>query len=299
MASYKILDGAMGSELIHRGLELPEHIWSADANLSHPELVLEIHREYVEAGADYITANTFRTTRRAYENIGVMRQERGDGEQDAERRAKESMKIAVENAKEAAGDSVKGLGSIAPLEDCYSPELFPGKETAITEFHQLGEWFAAAGVDILILETMNSIAETEAGLIALQSFKFPLWVSFVLKDDTHLLSGDKLVDALILIQNYPVEMALLNCNPLQRTENALIHLAENWAGKWGVYPNLGIGEPSPGGRITEYESMGNFIAVMENAIEMGASVVGACCGSSPEHIKNLRSLDPGLVKGSK
>ena len=79
MASCKILDGAMGSELIHRGLELPEHIWSADANLSHPELVLEIHREYVEAGADYITANTFRTTPRAYENIGVRRQEIGDG----------------------------------------------------------------------------------------------------------------------------------------------------------------------------------------------------------------------------
>ena len=295
MAFCKILDGAMGSELIRRGLELPEHIWSAGANLTNPELVLEIHKEYVDAGADYITSNTFRTTPRAYSKEG-RRKEKGDGKQDAEKRAKESMKIAVEIAKEAAGDSVKVLGSIAPLEDCYFPELFPGKETAITEFHQLGEWFAAAGVDILILETMNSIAETEAGLIALQSFELPLWVSFVLKDDTHLLSGDKLVDALILIQNYPVEMPLLNCNPLHRTENALIHLAENWVGKWGLYPNLGIGEPSPGGRITEYESMGNFLAVMENAIEMGASVVGACCGSSPEHIKNLRSLDPETIE---
>ena len=138
MASSKIMDGAMGSELIRQGLELPERIWSADVNLSHPELVLEIHREYVEAGADYITANTFRTTPRAYENIGVRRQERRGGKQDAEKRAKESMKIAVENAKEAAGDSVKVLGSIAPLEDCYSPEMFPGKDTAITEFRQLG-----------------------------------------------------------------------------------------------------------------------------------------------------------------
>ena len=295
MASCKILDGAMGSELIRRGLELPEHIWSAAANLSHPELILEIHREYVEVGADYITANSFRTTPRAYSK-GSRRKEEGDGKRDVEKRAKESMKIAVENAKKAAGNKAQILGSIAPLEDCYSPEMFPGKDIAITEFRQLGEWFADTGLDVLLLETMNSIAETEVGLIALQSFELPLWVSFVLKDDTHLLSGDKLVDALILIQNYPVEMALLNCNPLQRTENALIHLAENLAGKWGVYPNMGIGEPSPDGRITEYESTGNFIAVMENAIEMGAFVVGACCGSSPEHIKNLRSLDPETIE---
>jgi len=294
MALCKILDGAMGSELIRRGLKLPKHIWSAAANLTNPELVLEIHKESVDAGADYITANTFRTTPRAYLKTGTSTG--SSSKIEAVTVARESLNNAVEIAKEAAGNKAQVLGSIAPLEDCYSPELFPGKDTAITEFHQLGEWLAAAGVDILILETMNSIAETEAGLIALQSFELPLWVSFVLKDDTHLLSGDKLVDALILIQNYPVEMALLNCNPLQRTANALIHLAENSTGKWGVYPNMGIGEPSPGGRITEYESTGNFIAVMENAIEMGAFVVGACCGSSPEHIKKLRSLYPETLK---
>ena len=71
MSTFKILDGAMGSELIRWGMELPEHIWSAAANLTSPELVLDIHREYVDAGADYITANTFRTTSRAYEKTGI------------------------------------------------------------------------------------------------------------------------------------------------------------------------------------------------------------------------------------
>ena len=131
MASCKILDGAMGSELIRRGLELPEHIWSAAANLTNPKLVLEIHKEYVDAGADYITSNTFRTTPRAYSKEGK-RKEKGDGKRDAEKRAKESMKIAVENAKQAAGNKAQILGSIAPLEDCYSPEMFPGKDVAVT-----------------------------------------------------------------------------------------------------------------------------------------------------------------------
>ena len=303
MSTFKILDGAMGSELIRRGLKLPEHIWSAAANLTNQELVLEIHREFVDAGANYITANTFRTTPRTFgkldglvtEPVEVNKKEAGISaslitSKDAVTLARESLNKAVELAKVAAGDSVKVLGSIAPLEDCYSPKLFPGKDVAISEFRQLGELLSVAGVDILLLETMNSLAETEAGLIALQSFKCPLWVSFVLEDDTHLLSGDLLLDTLTLLKGYPVEMILLNCNPLQRTEKAMIHLANNWSGKWGIYPNLGIGEPSPDGRISKYEPMDKFIAVIEKAIEMGASVVGACCGSSTEHIEILCSL---------
>ena len=66
MRNFKLLDGAMGSELMRRGLTLPEHIWSADANITNPDLVQQIHKEYVDAGADYITCNTFRTTPRAY-----------------------------------------------------------------------------------------------------------------------------------------------------------------------------------------------------------------------------------------
>ena len=187
------------------------------------------------------------------------------------------------------------MGSIASLEDCYSPELFPGKNTAITEFRQLGGWLSDAGVDILLLETMNSIAEAEAGLIALQSFELPIWVSFVMKDDEHLLSGDLLLDALTLLQDHSVNTVLLNCNPLQRTEKAMILLTENWTGKWGIYPNLGIGEPSPNGRITKYESMEKFTALMEKAIDLGASVVGACCGSTPEQIGELSKIKINLT----
>ena len=291
MSTFKILDGAMGSELIRRGMELPEHIWSAAANLTNPELVLKIHREYVDAGADYITANTFRTTPRAFGKLDSLVAGSVEvNKKDAVLNSRNSLFTAVELAKEAASNSVKVLGSIASLEDCYSPELFPGKNTAITEFRQLGGWLSDAGVDILLLETMNSIAEAEAGLIALQSFELPIWVSFVMKDDEHLLSGDLLLDALTLLQDHSVDTVLLNCNPLRRTEKAMILLTENWTGKWGIYPNLGIGEPSPNGRITKYESMEKFTALMEKAIDLGASVVGACCGSTPEQISELSKI---------
>ena len=281
----------MGSELIRWGMELPEHIWSAAANLTNPELVLKIHREYVDAGADYITANTFRTTPRAFGKLDSLVAGFVEvNKKEAVIKSRNSLFTAVELAKEATSNSVKVLGSIASLEDCYSPELFPGKNTAITEFRQLGGWLSDAGVDILLLETMNSIAEAEAGLIALQSFELPIWVSFVMKDDEHLLSGDLLLDALTLLQDHSVNTVLLNCNPLERTEKAMILLTKNWTGKWGIYPNLGIGEPSPNGRITKYESVEKFTALMEKAIDLGASVVGACCGSTPVQISGISEI---------
>jgi homocysteine S-methyltransferase len=286
MSPFKILDGAMGSELIKRGLVLHENTWSADANINHPDLIQQIHRDYIVAGADFITTNTFRTTPRAYAKAGLSSQ----NSEESVHKAKTSLEKAVELAKGAAISSTKIIGSIAPLEDCYLPNLFPGKNIAVSEFSQLGKWLVEVGVDILILETMNSLAEAEAGLIALQDCNHPIWVSFVLKNDNCLLSGDSLCDVLSVLNNYNIDMVLLNCNPLLRTKKAVDIIVDNWHRDWGIYPNLGKGEPEWRGNITEYESKEIFLSVIKYALNAGASVVGACCGSSPDHIKEIKKL---------
>ena len=273
----------MGSELIKRGLSLPNHIWSAEANIHHPKLVQNIHRQYVDAGADHIITNTFRTTPRAYQKTGLNKNK-------ACQMAEKSLIQAVEHAKNAADPSTKIVGSIAPLEDCYRPELFPGRDAAISEFAQLGRWMTRTDVDILILETMNSMAETEAGLCALKETDLTCWVSFVLKDENHLLSGDRLDDTFNMLNNFQIEMVLLNCSPLGHTKKAVDNIVDNWSDSWGIYPNLGIGEPSPDGCITKYEPMEKYLSVVEYALKGGASVVGGCCGSSPEHIAELKKL---------
>ena len=291
MFPFKILDGAMGSELIKRGLVLHEHTWSADANINHPDLIEQIHREYVDAGADFITTNTFRTTPRAYAKTGL-----GNlNSEESVYKAKTALEKAVELARRAAISSTKIIGSIAPLEDCYKPNLFPGKDIAVSEFSLLGNWLIDAGVDLLVFETMNSLAETEAGLIALQDCNHPFWVSFILKNDNCLLSGDSLCDALSTLNKYNIDMVLLNCNPLLRTKNAVDIIVENWHRDWGIYPNLGKGEPELLGNITDYESKDKFLSVIEYALNAGASVVGACCGSSPEHIKEINTLHYNVV----
>ena len=168
--------------------------------------------------------------------------------------------------------------------------IVPGRNIAISEFSLLGKWLTVAGVDILLLETMNSIAETEAALIGIENFKVPVWVGLVLKDVNHLLSGDTIIDALEVIKQYSVDCVMLNCNSLCLTLGAVDILVDNWPGKWGVYPNLGIGGPSPDGNISHYEKIDLFISTMERIMSKNPFILGACCGSSSNHIKELIKL---------
>ena len=168
MNPIQLLDGAMGSELIVRGELLPRHIWSANTNLTNPQLVRKIHKEYVEAGCDYITTNTFRTTKRSYLKLGL-------SEDEAIYKSTRSLYSAVTQAKRANSGKQKILGSIAPLEDCYKPELFPEEQVAYDEFKIIGSQLVDAGVDILLLETMNSIIETKICLSSLENFNIPAY----------------------------------------------------------------------------------------------------------------------------
>ena len=142
----RLMDGAMGTELMRAGLDLPLPIWSGDVNLTNPDYVRKIHEAYLTAGANILTTNTFRTTPRAYRNNGYE-------EHEARLRSHESLEIAVELARQAGGNDIIVTGSIAPLEDCYEPDLFPGIEFAQREFRELAIWLQDTGVDIILFET--------------------------------------------------------------------------------------------------------------------------------------------------
>tara|TARA_Y100000590_G_scaffold85739_1_gene95987 strand:+ start:2196 stop:3053 length:858 start_codon:yes stop_codon:yes gene_type:complete len=278
--NIELLDGAMGSELIARGVSLPNHIWSSKANVDSQDVIYNIYKDYIDAGSTYLTTNTFRSTPRSYTKIGL-------SIEDASIIAKQSLENAVSIAKKASNGKCQILGSIAPLEDCYMPELFPGRDVGLYEFNCLGKWLYSSDIDIFLIETMNSIVETKTCLDALLTFNKPKWVSFTLKDSEHLLSGDKLVDAIHLLDNYNVDAVLLNCTPLKRTSKALNIISENWSKKWGIYPNLGIGEPSPDGNINKIHSDKEFLETIDHSINSGATIIGGCCGTNPHHIKLL------------
>jgi S-methylmethionine-dependent homocysteine/selenocysteine methylase len=142
-----LLDAAMGTELERRGASTRLPLWSARALFECPELVLAIHREEVAAGAEILTANTFRTHRRTARREGL------------EGRSAELTRTAVALAREAAreaGRPVFVAGSLSPLEDCYRPDLTPAGDAIEREHALQAESLAAAGVDGILVETQNT-----------------------------------------------------------------------------------------------------------------------------------------------
>mgnify|MGYP001221988229 CR=1 FL=1 len=277
----RLLDGAMGTELMRAGLDLPLPIWSGDVNLTHPDYVRRIHEAYLTAGADILTTNTFRATPRAYRNNGYE-------EHEAIQRSHESLERAVELARQTAGADIIVAGSIAPLEDCYEPDLFPGIEFAQREFRELAIWLQDAGIDVILFETMGSWPEIKTALSATVDLQIPRWLSLILKNSNTLLDGTDLLNVLSDIKDYGIEMVLLNCSLCSVTADAVDLLLTNWKGAWGVYPNVGVAMPTKEGVIEEKLTIKEFAKEINTYLTSGANVVGGCCGSNPDYIRAAR-----------
>jgi len=281
MSPIKILDGALGTEIISRNIKLPNHIWSADTNIKNPSLVYEIHKKYIDSGADYITTNTFRTTPRSYLKTGL-------SISNAKNKAYKSFSNAIDMANQAKeGKKIKILGSIAPLEDCYIPSNYPGNKIARLEFLELCEWFSNSKIDIFLLETMNNLSEIVTCLDIVSLQKKSIWISLNLLDDNHILSGESIQEVVKGVSKFNISALLLNCNSIDKTNLALENLNECWDRDWGIYPNIGLGEPTPDGVINNYSDMSSFMDVSKKAVDLGANIVGACCGSNYKHIVAL------------
>ena len=277
----RLLDGAMGTELMRAGLDLPLPIWSGDVNLTHPDYVRRIHEAYLTAGADILTTNTFRATPRAYRNNGYE-------EHEAIQRSHESLERAVELARQTAGADIIVAGSIAPLEDCYEPDLFPSIEFPQREFRELAIWLQDAGIDVILFETMGSWPEIKTALSATVDLQIPRWLSLILKNSNTLLDGTDLLNVLSDIKDYGIEMVLLNCSLCSVTADAVDLLLTNWKGAWGVYPNVGVAMPTKEGVIEEKLTIKEFAKEINTYLTSGANVVGGCCGSNPDYIRAAR-----------
>jgi homocysteine S-methyltransferase len=210
-----LLDGATGTELNRRGVDTSLPLWSAAALLHSPETVRQIHADYVAAGAEVITANTFRTHER---NL------RAGGIADAHRAAAELTAKAVALARRAADQSAWVAGSLAPLEDCYSPHLTPDDAALDREHRQMAESLAAAGVDLILVETHNSIREALAATRAAVATGLPVLVSFVCGADGRLLSGEALSAAAGAVLPLRPDAVLVNCAPARVMEALLREL---------------------------------------------------------------------------
>jgi len=273
-----LLDGATGSELHRRGVDTRLPLWSARGLLDAPETVARIHAEYVKAGAEIVTANTFRATRRAVARAGLKPQ------------AKLLVSKAVELARKSKARFV--AGSIAPLEDCYSPQLVPPFEECEREHGEHAEHLAEAGVDLLLIETMNTIGEAHAAARVACRTGLPVIVSFVCRSDGRLLSGERLRTAALRLLELEITGLAVNCTPTASLHEPLGELLAAAGGRvpCGAYGNLGKTDSVHGWTCTEELDPAGYALRAEKWIELGARIVGGCCGTTPAHIAALRKL---------
>jgi S-methylmethionine-dependent homocysteine/selenocysteine methylase len=307
-----VLDGAMGTELLRRGVDTGLPLWSARALMTHPEAVLQIHREYAEAGADILTANTFRTTPRTFRKAGFSERplEGGSvGRASHSSRSPEdrspagrltadtsealtalAVALARKVADETAGRTVLVAGSIAPVEDCYRPDLVPSDEELQAEHELHAARLARAGVDFILLETMGTIREAVIALAAARETGNEVIVSFICKEDGRLFGGEPLGDGVRAVARLKPTMLALNCVPVNQVDAAIDALKAAWPGPWAVYANAGRPEDLDSGVITTVVSPDEYAVYAKRWLSAGARIVGGCCGTTPEHISAVRSL---------
>lgn len=278
-----LLDGATGTELERRGHPSSLPLWSSHALLDAPEAVAEIHADYVDAGAEIITANTFRTQSRVLAKLAA-----------AKGRARELTQRAVSLAREAARrrpGQVWVAGSAPPLEDCYRPDWAPDKNSLDIEHREHAEHLAEAGVDLILVETMNNIAESVSAARAAALTRLPFWISFICGGDGRLLSGESLGDALEAVRASGPEIVLVNCLPPSAVAQCLAPLAASGFA-FGVYANLGAPSANSPDQRREDCDPADFALQARGWVEAGARVLGGCCGTTPEHIRALRAALP-------
>ena len=277
-----LLDAAMGTELERRGVPSRLPLWSARALIDSPRTVLAVHRENVEAGADLLTTNTFRTQRRTLQKEGM-----GD-------QAEELSALAVELAREAgsgAGRPVYVLGALAPLEDCYRPDLAPGKPELEREHREQAQALARAGVDGFLVETQNSIGELSAAVAAAIETGLPVVASMITDGQGHLLSGEDLGMAAAAMRSARPDVLSINCVPARFLEGELRRLAElAGATPLGAYGNLGPATDPEGLNFETEITPAEYAALARFWLDLGVRLVGGCCGTTALHTAALRRL---------
>jgi S-methylmethionine-dependent homocysteine/selenocysteine methylase len=273
-----ILDGAVGTELGRRGIDTRSPLFSARALLDAQgrRVLRDLHAEYLRAGADIVTAATFRTNQRALEAAG-------EGS-----RFPELAQIAVAEAVAARDQHGSGLvaGSMAPLADCYRPEARPPPELAFTEHLEHARILAMAGCDLFLVETIASGEEGIAAVEAASSMGLPVCAAVQIAPDGKLLDGSDPREFFTAAIAAGAGCVLLNCMPPDGIDS-MLDLVKSAGVPFGAYAH--IGEVDPAVRWPPSASIDpeTYVGRAERWIEQGATMIGGCCGTSPAHIAAL------------
>jgi methionine synthase I (cobalamin-dependent) len=277
-----LLDGAMGTELERFGIDTRGRAWTSRANLTDPDMVTTVHTAYIDAGADIITANTFRTNRRSHEGTT----------HDPKYLTERALKLARAAREQSPDHTVWIAGSIAPVEDCFKPEAAPASDDELrTEHSEMVRWLVDGGADIILIETMSTLREAKIALEAARAVStLPTIISLVPKDGETLLDGTSIDAAFQELSQLAPDVIALNCAPLSIMKLAAKTASEaskKYGVPFGLYANAS--EKKKGEWVLIATEDFEFASAAEEWIALGAKLIGSCCGSTPNTTRALRT----------
>ena len=272
-------DGGLGSLLQERGLkpgELPE-TW----NLTRPEVLYDIHRAYLDAGADIILANTFGANGFKYDNL------------------EEIVTAAIVNAKKAVADSGRKAYvalDMGPTGKLLKPMGTLDFEECVSIYADVVRYGAKAGADLILIETMSDTYELKAAVLAAkENSNLPVVATVVFDEHHKMLTGATPEVVVALLEGLRVDAIGMNCGLGPKQMKPIFETMARYASiPLVITPNAGLPR-SENGKTVYDVGPEEFAEDMEEIINMGAWMAGGCCGTTPAHIKALTERCFGIT----
>ena len=287
-----ILDGAIGAELEKKGAKMHKDLWCGTCSVESPDLVKKVHEEYILAGADIITTNTYATTPIAMKQYGFDDQ------------INEFNKKSVQLAKEAIKNSNKDIaiaGSVSTFGSLYKY----GLEAMKPGFKEQLNILSNEGVDLIILEAMSSQADIVETIVECSSqSKLPVWLSIscVIDDNTNkvMLGYNDTVDTdTNVYEDFETSMdnfskihqgpILIAHSDIEVTGQAIKIAKKKFNGVLGAYPNRGHYE-KPHWKFVDNITPSEYLEKAKSWVGNGTQIIGGCCGVGVEEIKAISVL---------
>jgi len=281
-----ILDGATGTELDRRGAPMSTGAWTAAALENHSHVVRQVHEDYIRAGADIIIANTFSASRPILERAGL-----SDQTHELNTRAVTLVKEALDVA---ADRPVCIAGSMFNIPNSIRADRAMTTEQCKAAYQEQADILAEAGVDLLMLEMMSDVAQTEHAIEAAQSTGLPTWVGFSVQmsaDGSHVTlrnnPDQSLAEALDIVTPKGGSLVSIMHTEVEDTGPGLEVAVERWGGVLGAYAHSGE-FARPTWNFEGIISPEEYLTETRKWMAMGVQVIGGCCGIGPDHIRLLK-----------
>lgn len=275
-----LIDGATGTDIERRGVPMVENAWCGVSALTHGDDVQAVHRAHIDAGAELLIANTYASSRHLLARAGH--------EKDFEAINRAAVELAIAARVNAGRPDVLVAGSMSTTRQ-GGP--YADLEVARTNFAEQARILAEAGADVILLEMMRDIEQTEVCLEAAYATGLPVWLGIscvIIDDEPWMIDGLVLLDTFMQrFADEPVEAIAVMHTETEDIDACLDVVQRHWHGPIGVYAQSGNFAP-PVWVFIDVISAQDYADACMGWTDRGVQIIGGCCGIGHEHIAHLR-----------